>query len=947
MKDTSLRLALALALLLFSASSALAFNTFYSAQEGTTPVKGSVLETDGTNSTWAATSTLGITGGSATPGGSSGQVEYNASSAFGGTSTTTLAAGSNVSFSGGTPVILGSSPITISATGGGGTGGLASTTPWTPGQLAVVSSNSALYGLSTSTLAASSPLTGSFTQLGSGGTLGCQTASASQAGCLSSTDWSTFNGKVSTGRQVLTTYPLQGGGDLSADRTLSLAFGTTTSNTWAGTQTFTNAPIFSSLTGILKGAGSSAITMAIGDIDYQKPITLTTTGSSGAATFSGDVLNIPQYTGGGPGTNYWTNSGSQTYLNIGTNAAAPFFIATNTTATSSFPIASTTYLLVTADGNASPVYGTNFSTDQIDAGGNANQLRSIDSYNNMSGTCAQSGFVANGDIPTLSQDFTTLANTNSNWTGGASCADFTDPSNVTPLSTYLFQPTGSIYNVLGTTTNTFMGSPVGFKWLTNSGATQAAVLTNQGNFGIATSSPFSTLSVAGNGFFNGNLTGANITATGTLSVGKSGTVGTTTIISDLAVGLTGTTNPAFQVLGNITSAATGLSVIPAAAGSGVTLQTTSSGTNEALNIKSKGTGVITLGYYSSANSQTNVDAASTIEQAVGGVANTILTGSSLSVTLGASNTASTQRYLFGNGADTALTASTEAPWVVFNQANTRTHATGAIGVQRDIRIVPATHNFATGTVANNTIASVTPFEIDGPDTAGSLANFANDYAAFIGQGTALNSSTTNAYGLAVQAPSGATNNYAAEFLNGNVGIGTTSPGSILAIQGVANFVASAASTIYNDFRIIGNLFLPSLATPAGAFLAVDPTGKVIATTTPSSASGPSHYSATSSTDAIIQVPVVAGNYVQVWFNANGSACTATINNASFNMYQSSWGATTTLATPGYHFNSGSTPPQCGVSYVYSQVATTTETWNFEATTGSFSTYTVMAQKFSS
>src|SRR3989344_3749341 len=37
-----------------------------------------------------------------------------------------------------------------------------------------------------------------------------------------------------------TTYPLQGGGDLTTDRTFSLAFGTSTDNTWGGTQTFQN-----------------------------------------------------------------------------------------------------------------------------------------------------------------------------------------------------------------------------------------------------------------------------------------------------------------------------------------------------------------------------------------------------------------------------------------------------------------------------------------------------------------------------------------------------------------------------------------------------------------------------------------------------------------------------------------------------------------------------------
>lgn len=55
------------------------------------------------------------------------------------------------------------------------------------------------------------------------------------------------------------------------------------------------------LGGILKGNGSSAVSSAIAGTDYQAPITLTTTGSSGAATFSANTLNIPQYSGGTAG----------------------------------------------------------------------------------------------------------------------------------------------------------------------------------------------------------------------------------------------------------------------------------------------------------------------------------------------------------------------------------------------------------------------------------------------------------------------------------------------------------------------------------------------------------------------------------------------------------------------------------------------------------------------
>jgi hypothetical protein len=53
-----------------------------------------------------------------------------------------------------------------------------------------------------------------------------------------------------------------------------------------------------SVTGLLKGNGT-AISAAVANTDYQSPITLTTTGTSGAATFIGNTLNIPQYSGGG------------------------------------------------------------------------------------------------------------------------------------------------------------------------------------------------------------------------------------------------------------------------------------------------------------------------------------------------------------------------------------------------------------------------------------------------------------------------------------------------------------------------------------------------------------------------------------------------------------------------------------------------------------------------
>lgn len=53
-------------------------------------------------------------------------------------------------------------------------------------------------------------------------TINVPTSSAANRGLLSAADWTTFNNKVGTTRSISTTAPLQGGGDLSANRTLSI-----------------------------------------------------------------------------------------------------------------------------------------------------------------------------------------------------------------------------------------------------------------------------------------------------------------------------------------------------------------------------------------------------------------------------------------------------------------------------------------------------------------------------------------------------------------------------------------------------------------------------------------------------------------------------------------------------------------------------------------------------
>ncbi|MEI7720120.1 MAG: helix-turn-helix domain-containing protein, partial [bacterium] len=62
----------------------------------------------------------------------------------------------------------------------------------------------------------------------------------------------------------------------------------------------------------------------------------------------------------------------------------------------------------------------------------------------------------------------------------------------------------------------------------NNGVTLAEI-TAGGNVGIGTTSPFATLSVNGTGYFGGNLTSTNLTATGTLSVLTAASIASTTL----------------------------------------------------------------------------------------------------------------------------------------------------------------------------------------------------------------------------------------------------------------------------------------------------------------------------------------------------------------------------------------------------------------------------------
>lgn len=164
----------------------------------------------------------------------------------------------------------------------------------------------------TRSISTTSPLSGGG-DLSANRTISIQQATSTQSGYLSSTDWNTFNNKGSgTVTGVTGTSPISSSGGSSPAISIqdAAADGTT-----KGAATFT-ASDFNSASGVISidytnGQAASASNKGfLTSTDWstfnakQNAITLTTTGTSGAATFNSGTgaLNIPQYSGGGSST---------------------------------------------------------------------------------------------------------------------------------------------------------------------------------------------------------------------------------------------------------------------------------------------------------------------------------------------------------------------------------------------------------------------------------------------------------------------------------------------------------------------------------------------------------------------------------------------------------------------------------------------------------------------
>ena len=143
-------------------------------------------------------------------------------------------------------------------------------------------------------------------------------------------------GQVPIGNADGTYTPGTIGGGSGTVTSVSVVSANGLAGTVANATTTPAITLSTSVSGILKG-NATTISAATAGTDYQAPITLTTSGTSGAATFIGNTLNIPQYSGGGGGPileSYQTISSNYS-ITAGSNgfSVGPVSVATGVSVT--------------------------------------------------------------------------------------------------------------------------------------------------------------------------------------------------------------------------------------------------------------------------------------------------------------------------------------------------------------------------------------------------------------------------------------------------------------------------------------------------------------------------------------------------------------------------------------------------------------------------------------
>jgi len=240
---------------------------------------------------------------------------------------------------------------------------------------------------------------------------------------------------------------------------------------------------------------------------------------------------------------------------------------------------------------------------------------------------------------------------------------------------------------------------------------------------------------------------------------------------------------------------TGLSIVPAVSGGTTNILPADTSANSNLDIEAKGNGTLTIGGTSTgtltigggSNGILSLVGGNSFSMKANGVT-VINTNSNGNLTLAPAASSNQVPLTFTTPSQAAMTASTE--YVVANigsAGNARQHATGALTLNRDFLFTGSYYSFVGASTVTDlgTISYLLP-------ACGTNATCTN-VSGILHQSTALTGTPTNSYGLNISADTGATNNYAAVFQSGNVGIGTAAPKALVHAWGGS--VVSNPSTL--------------------------------------------------------------------------------------------------------------------------------------------------------